>query len=475
MAEGNGDVYVDGLGPSPETELNGKDMVGDGENAGLCRTVCRPYCISWFIILGYIIFGGLLFKLVETPRGTVTSSMPQNTNSSSFSPEAPTVITYTVETMANVTRQNLVKTLREVFMKENDTEWTARAEELLLVYETSLRLQEVEARPKSDDAGLYTTESAFADWLNSCFFCLTVVTTIGYGHMFPLTPLGQVVCIFYAGFGIPIFFLYLAKLGELCAIPVKRIYLKCSGCRGRCESRTSRSKRKQSASINEHELQEFTADGDLQVTNNTQENGAPPVVYFKNVELENSESSDLIEIDLGCSVSLHSEQSSEKGKGEHEDETEPFLVRTESADAGPRTSRQNSQLSADDSDENRESQSLDAVDLDKVEVPIRILSTILLVYILMCSAVFSSMENWSFIESIYFCVITFSTIGFGDYVPGHDRPVKQLLVAGYIVLGMLVTSACISLSQKRIARFAKWFFNCRYCNKRSSGCCCCVG
>lgn len=39
-----------------------------------------------------------------------------------------------------------------------------------------------------------------------------------------------------------------------------------------------------------------------------------------------------------------------------------------------------------------------------------------IVVALSASSVFSSLENWSFIESIYYCFITFSTIGFGDIV-----------------------------------------------------------
>ena len=35
---------------------------------------------------------------------------------------------------------------------------------------------------------------------------------------------------------------------------------------------------------------------------------------------------------------------------------------------------------------------------------------------LCASAVYQQVEQWSFIESIYFCFVTFATIGFGDYV-----------------------------------------------------------
>ena len=37
--------------------------------------------------------------------------------------------------------------------------------------------------------------------INGFLFCLTVVTTIGYGQVFPTTWQGQIVCICYAIFG----------------------------------------------------------------------------------------------------------------------------------------------------------------------------------------------------------------------------------------------------------------------------------
>ena len=39
-------------------------------------------------------------------------------------------------------------------------------------------------------------------------------------------------------------------------------------------------------------------------------------------------------------------------------------------------------------------------------------------FILVPAGIFHHMEGWSFITSCYFCVVTLSTIGFGDYVTG---------------------------------------------------------
>ena len=39
-------------------------------------------------------------------------------------------------------------------------------------------------------------------------------------------------------------------------------------------------------------------------------------------------------------------------------------------------------------------------------------------FVLVPAGIFRHMEGWSFITSCYFCVVTLSTIGFGDYVTG---------------------------------------------------------
>ncbi|XP_043236551.1 open rectifier potassium channel protein 1-like [Amphibalanus amphitrite] len=50
---------------------------------------------------------------------------------------------------------------------------------------------------------------------NSFFFCFTVVTTIGFGHIAPSTTLGRVVCILYALVGIPFNGILLKNISDL--------------------------------------------------------------------------------------------------------------------------------------------------------------------------------------------------------------------------------------------------------------------
>lgn len=45
----------------------------------------------------------------------------------------------------------------------------------------------------------------------------------------------------------------------------------------------------------------------------------------------------------------------------------------------------------------------------------------MLIFVVIPSAVFSSMEKWSYAEAFYFCLTTLCTLGFSDYLPGYNR------------------------------------------------------
>ncbi|XP_057590296.1 potassium channel subfamily K member 18 [Hippopotamus amphibius kiboko] len=64
------------------------------------------------------------------------------------------------------------------------------------------------------------------DWsfLGSLFFCCTVISTVGYGHTYPVTRLGKYLCMLYALFGIPLMFLVLTDIGDILATILSTSY-----------------------------------------------------------------------------------------------------------------------------------------------------------------------------------------------------------------------------------------------------------
>ena len=62
----------------------------------------------------------------------------------------------------------------------------------------------------------------------------------------------------------------------------------------------------------------------------------------------------------------------------------------------------------------------------------------------------------SYLIGFYFCFITLSTIGFGDYVPGTslhaDSQGKMVLCALYLLVGLALLAMCFDLMQEEVRR-----------------------
>ncbi|XP_054713290.1 TWiK family of potassium channels protein 7-like [Uloborus diversus] len=84
--------------------------------------------------------------------------------------------------------------------------------------------------------GTMDEESWDREWAfgNSLLFSVTILTTIGYGHVAPNTQLGKICTILYALVGIPLTLIFLANIGELMASVFRYTYsrLCCRWCRG---------------------------------------------------------------------------------------------------------------------------------------------------------------------------------------------------------------------------------------------------
>lgn len=93
-----------------------------------------------------------------------------------------------------------------------------------------------------------------------------------------------------------------------------------------------------------------------------------------------------------------------------------------------------------------------------------------LLFLIIPSWIFVTMENdWNFLESLYFCFISLTTIGLGDYVPGasHSKEDRQhptlyrLAITVYLLLGLIcvlvMLETCCELPQMR--RLRQRFYN----------------
>ena len=73
-------------------------------------------------------------------------------------------------------------------------------------------------------------------------------------------------------------------------------------------------------------------------------------------------------------------------------------------------------LQNDDDDDDDIEEEDDIWDRMESRVPFGAVILIIIGYICLGAFMFNKFEGWTMIESVYFCYITLSTIGFGDYV-----------------------------------------------------------
>lgn len=90
------------------------------------------------------------------------------------------------------------------------------------------------------------------------------------------------------------------------------------------------------------------------------------------------------------------------------------------------------------------------------KIPILVPISFLVFYLIGGSLLFAIWENWSYVDGAYFSFITFTTIGFGDFVPGEGtldyRHGRSLLCTMYLLFGVMLTAMCFALIQEDIDR-----------------------
>lgn len=85
------------------------------------------------------------------------------------------------------------------------------------------------------------------------------------------------------------------------------------------------------------------------------------------------------------------------------------------------------------------------MDLDKYAY--RLLATAAVTLIAGGTAFFHVIEKWSWLDSYYFCVITLTTVGYGDIVP--KTPAGKFATTIYILLGVGIIAAFFQATLRR--------------------------
>ena len=84
---------------------------------------------------------------------------------------------------------------------------------------------------------------------------------------------------------------------------------------------------------------------------------------------------------------------------------------------------------------------------DKIGIPIIICVLIILAFLSFGSVLYHFWEGWDYVSAAYFCFITMSTIGFGDYSPSEsflnfEKSVygkfQMVVCTTYIMLGPVI-------------------------------------
>ncbi|XP_070153701.1 uncharacterized protein Galene [Polyergus mexicanus] len=90
-------------------------------------------------------------------------------------------------------------------------------------------------------------------------------------------------------------------------------------------------------------------------------------------------------------------------------------------------------------------------------VPIWLCVFLVVSYIIGGAYLFSKREDWSLLDSAYFCFITLTTIGFGDFVPAYKLDAQQgiALCSLYLLFGIALLAMSFNLVQEEVINNVK--------------------
>ncbi|XP_063697234.1 potassium channel subfamily K member 18-like [Culicoides brevitarsis] len=329
------------------------------------------------VVLLYSMAGAALFQMIEgRAERRVRRDIANNR-------------TDLIEQILNYTMQPPVSEIQ----KFNDTKLKTDIEQMILNYEAALRQHLIE--------GNYDKETAKWSFWNAMFFCGTVYTTIGYGHIVPKTKTGKALTIVYAIIGVPLFLIVLADFGKLFTRIIKFLwaYVRRLYYTGSC-----RKVRKQP------QVQEMMRG--INVMYDIVRRPSQMVTTLGVLQTDDSHQNTPAQ-DLNISP-----------------RSRASTISRPTCDS-PTTLPEEIEID------------------DEFNLPISLALSILIIYMLIGAAVYNIWEQWNFFESFYFVFISMSTIGFGDLVPDH--PMFMMASIIYLIFGLALTSMCVNVVQIKLS------------------------
>lgn len=264
----------------------------------------------------------------------------------------------------------------------------------------------------------------------------------GYGNITPRTTLGKAVTMGYAALGIPLMLIYLSSMGSLLSNCARHIFTRslccclCSNCgyccydEKRMQDKERRTKKKRQQKEYEHQLQTirhhqepfYVRSPSSTFTTSTSNNLHSPVRADGDVKMAATRASSTV-LDSEC-------------------------------------------LSADTTHSVIEAKSFDCL------APLTLCFLIMVTYICGGAIILCRLETtWSFLDSIFFCFMTLSTIGFGDSIPSASvlstkitpsRGGGSLIIwfcSLYILAGMALTAMCFNVVHDEIVHKLKHHYD----------------
>lgn len=184
------------------------------------------------IIMAYGVAGAFLFALLEQHKEAKDCQEGKGAESTNIVNLKSTLLTYIQFNISSVPSDTT---------KDNETVANEKIEQWL----TDFRDQVLEVRSTYRYTGqdCSTTRWSFTSAL---LFAITIFTTIGYGHISPVTWEGQIVCICYATIGIPLFLMFMSNISSVLGDMFRFIYARI--CCRLCMRKNKKSKQQNNIS-----------------------------------------------------------------------------------------------------------------------------------------------------------------------------------------------------------------------------------